>query len=162
MYSYPVKNDEHAIARHSCGADARSGASASGREEAADGLFDRDRDLRGQRLARDLGSLSIRFEEVHAVRALGQMPTETNLFVGGQLVVVAAVALAGTYLASYAGGLIALRQRALSIRQAAPALQDVEHAPDATLLLLYPNAAYLREQAHALRDLQVGPYARLK
>src|SRR4029079_3754629 len=54
-------------------------------EEVPDRFLDRARDLRRERLARHFGRLAVRLEEVHAVRALRQMPTEPDLLVGRQL-----------------------------------------------------------------------------
>ena len=58
---------------------------SAARPEATNRLTQRNRDLRGQRLAGQLRSLSIRLEEIHTIRTLRQVSTETDLFVGWQL-----------------------------------------------------------------------------
>src|SRR3954468_13458041 len=54
-------------------------------KEATNRFAYRDRDLRGQRLARYFRSFAIRLEEIHAVRTLRQVSTETDLFFLRQL-----------------------------------------------------------------------------
>src|SRR6478752_3770175 len=58
---------------------------APGGKEATDRFAYRHRDLRGQRLARYFRRLAVRLEEIHAVRTLRQVSTETGLFFLRQL-----------------------------------------------------------------------------
>jgi hypothetical protein len=59
-------------------------AAAARLQEQSDGLTYGYRDLRSQSLARDLRSFLVRVEERHAVRALGQMATKSDLLVVGE------------------------------------------------------------------------------